>query len=311
MTKYRTLIFTVIIVGFVMYEIDKYIAKQPSGELVTLEGELISLKNKAKGTPAEFMGNRVSAAYMQLARSVVMNKQYNDYEKKKNLMFTLRDDIKKGINFKFPPKVNIPYANVIPNIDGVIEQEEWNDALTFFGEYPVDTEKISDNRSIWKIKWNQKRLYWCSSFYDDTLICSENNKQIYNGDSLELFVRADRRLKEYREIVIDISGREYAAWNVTNLHGRYDNYRDGINSLISKVQSQNGVFSVEASIPWSEIPGYLPGCEAIYGSDLIFMFVRVNRKNKQTRVLSTPVPFLYDGHNIYGHINGTLVDNNR
>ncbi|MDR0933327.1 MAG: hypothetical protein LBM70_09970 [Victivallales bacterium] len=260
-----------------------------------LESQLLNLKLRAAGTQAEFMGNRVSAAYVQLMRSTLLEKRHGDPVVIRQKLLKLRDEIRLGLDWPKPKQYVIPY------VDGGWSAKNQTNTLTFEGEYPVNSQKIGDTRTVWKFCYDRKHLYWSARFYDPTP--RSVPEKPYEGDALELFVRGDPRLREYRELVVDCAGNTHTAWNVTKLYGTYDNYIGPCDGFKFRVLPAPDGWIVEASVPWGEIPGYLPGAEASQGATVVLMALRTRYGGKTA---ATPIPFPYDGHNIYGHMTMTL-----
>ncbi len=69
-------------------------------------------------------------------------------------------------------------------------------------------------------------------------------------------------------------------------------------------------WSAEARLAFRELPGYLLGNRPEAGQQIRFQLIRTDLSGGR-RTYTTPVPFLYDGHNIYGYIRATLGKQNR
>lgn len=267
----------------------------PSGPDLALENELLELKKKAQRTPAEFMGNRVSAAHIQLKRFDLCGKRFHDRDRIRRELFALREAIRLGLDWLRPEGRILPRLAIPPVLDGEWSPGEWTGALVLRGEYPVNCRKAGDSRTIWRIGYDERNLYWSAQFYGAEL--KSDSLRPYRGDSLECFVIGDPRLRDYREFVIDCDGHTHVAWNVNRGDGTYDNRIVPAHNLRFGVKRLSGGFRVEAAIPWGEIPGYQPGGKAVPGAAGAFMLLRTSRSG-----FYAPVPFLYDGHNINGYI---------
>ncbi len=281
------------------------LAAAPVPEDLELEAELISLKAQSAGTPAEWMGKRVSSPDFRLIRATLLEQRHGEPGETQRKLRQLRDAIRLGLEWKKPQTVyEIPYASLPPAADGVLSPGEWENALIFIGEYPSGSREPGDRRTEWRFLYDRDRLYWSAKFFGPEPRAAPTP---YLGDSLELFVRGDLRLREYREIVIDCSGAVHAAWNVTDRRlGLYENDIGPCPDLEFHVSLFPGGWQAEASLPWGEIPGYLPGGKAAPGAVLALMPVQTVPVAPGLAGLSAPVPMLYDGHNTDGHMTMKL-----
>ena len=67
------------------------------------------------------------------------------------------------------------------------------------------------------------------------------------------------------------------------------------------LRSWRGLPYAEVALPFAELPGYMRGNVPRAGETLSLMLVRTD-----DAVRRVPIPFLYDGHNIFGYMRATL-----
>lgn len=280
-------------------------AQTPTAEDAALENELDFYCTNRSGSPAEFKADYVRSAYGQIVRGQLMHRNAvaTDAEARQ-ILLRLRDEIRTGWDWKIPPaEVVIPFFIHKPVVDGRLDDPCWERALTFTEEYLRSTTDRVTPAACWKVGYDGEYLYWAAQIPDDDI--EINLKQPYLADSLELFVMPDIRLRTYCEIVIHPAPGHYTRWCTTGHGGVY---------MISPWEPQTLRYAavhtavgwqIEAQIAFRELPGYLLGNPAKSGQQIRFQLIRTDLSRGKNRY-STPVPFLYDGHNIYGYIRATL-----
>ena len=185
---------------------------------------------------------------------------------------------------------------------------EWADALVFREEYLRSSVTRRTPAAVWRIGYDREYLCWSAEIPDSDV--QVNRRKPYMADSLELFVMPEIRLRTYCEVVIHPGPGSYTRWCTTGHGGVYqlcDWTPEGFHYAVKRTESG---WSAEARLAFSELPGYLLGNRPEAGQQIRFQLIRTDLSGGR-RTYTTPVPFLYDGHNIYGYIRATLGKQNR
>lgn len=269
---------------------------------------------RGKGTPAEFITNTLGAGQPKKAIYLLMPERFSreyidfDYSREgaRKIIAGYIKDAERG--FSWPEKKRetvIPATAVKPVIDGNIGTGEWSSAQVFKGEIPLDAAGVAPSgNTLWRVMYDREYLYFCAEVVDRDIRC-DVAKFLFNGDSLEIFVLPDKEMQTYWEVILAPDGREFIAWHMVNPFGGH-NSRNNIRpeKLQTAIKRTSDGFAVEAAIPFSALPTLGKSLPAA-GATVYFMMVRTNRDGDHYS-RSAPVPLLYDGHNIFGYIRGTL-----
>jgi hypothetical protein len=219
----------------------------------------------------------------------------------------LRKRIDTGIRwpFKTPPTYDIPFAASAPTIDGSLHDPAWKTALTFTGQYPIDSTEKIDAGSIWKLMWDPTNLYVAADFPDAGPIAAQPP---YAGDSLEIFIMPSARMKMYWEVIVGCDGGLFDGLHCNDKWGGFaPGPANNIKGLAYRAVRTASGFSVEVAIPFSELPNYMLGNHPQPGQTLHFALVRTDKTAAAKDVpYFSPFPLLYGGHNIFGHAKGIL-----
>lgn len=275
-----------------------------------LERELDYYCTNRSGSPAEFRADYVRSAFGQIVRGQLLRRKAvpSDAEARR-ILTGLRDEIRTGWTWKEAPReVTIPYLSRAPEIDGCVNPAEWADALVFREEYLRSSVTRRTPAAVWRIGYEREYLYWSAEIPDSDV--QVNSRKPYMADSLELFVMPEIRLRTYCEVVIHPGPGSYTRWCTTGHGGVYqlcDWTPEGFHYTVKRTESG---WSAEARLAFRELPGYLLGNRPEAGQQIRFQLIRTDLSGGR-RTYTTPVPFLYDGHNIYGYIRATLGKQNR
>ena len=222
----------------------------------------------------------------------------------------LREQIEIGLKwpFKTPPSFDIPYTESAPQIDGNINELCWKQALSFQGCYPISSVKKNNNGNVWMIMWDKKYIYVGTYFPDANILSYDSPGHPYRGDSLEIFLMPSKRIKKYWEVVVGCDGDILEGFHCNNRYGGWTSEpEEKMNGLKFKASKQKKGFSIEAAIPFSELPNYMLGNLPKAGQTIYFTLVRTNIDTENgERELCSPFPFLYGGHNVFGYAKGIL-----
>lgn len=218
----------------------------------------------------------------------------------------LEREIETGRNWNTPvPSAKIPFTAQPPVIDGKLDPAEWRTALTYRGEFPLNSESPGAQPTEWKLQYDREFLYFAVRVFDSAVIPGPRSAP-YRGDSVELFLYPDTRLVDYLETVISADGVLYNARAAQSRKRHYDLEISHIPKACAKAVRLSDGFSIELKLPFSALPGYLLGNPPKRGETMNFMMLRCDLSPDGQYTRSAPVPFLYDGHNIYGYIRGVL-----
>ena len=236
-----------------------------------------------------------------------------DYARKE--LSDLRELILLGQNWpiKEHERKSIPYAKLKPSLDGDIDSPAWKQALVFDNEYNLNSTEETASSAKWLIMWDEEFLYIAARLPDSSIKSYEYipgaKPQPWEGDCLEMFVMPSMRLKTYWEVVVNPEGKVFDGLHRNNKNGGFigcpEEDMAGLKTYAKILHDESGGesgFVIEAALPFKELPGYMLGNKPEPGQGLYFMMVRTNDGKK-----SSPRPFLYDGHNIFGYMDGTLV----
>lgn len=230
-----------------------------------------------------------------------------DRTEARKYLVDLRSRIQTGLDWpiKESPRFAIPQTQEAPKIDGSLDDVAWKNALTFHGQYLIDTTDKIDDGSIWKFMWSKTHLYCGVTFPDNKII---GNKTPYAGDSVEFFVMPSKKMRKYWEVVVGCDGNVFDGLQNTHKWGGFSPDAEAeIVGLKTRAEIRDGSFTVEIAIPFSEIPNYMLGNPPTIGQTLYFAFVRMQKNDPEKEPTPyTPFPMLYGGHNIFGYAIGSL-----
>ena len=219
----------------------------------------------------------------------------------------LRDQILLGRNWplKEHERVAIPYASLKPSFDGDLDSPAWAQALSFNGEFPLETTEMKDSGIKWKIMWDEDFLYAAAALPDQSIKSIEYGKSQlgpWNADCLELFVMPSLRLKAYWEIVVNPAGNVFRGLHSNSRNGGFSpGPMEPLEGLRASVKVLKDSYVVEIAVPFHEMPNYMLGNKPEPGQTVYFTMVRTDDGRK-----SSLRPLLYDGHNVFGYILGSL-----
>ena len=245
-------------------------------------------------------------------RGSVTSTEFEKEEARKELN-TLRDQILVGQ--KWPIKTHeeclIPYAKIKPGFqdqDGMV----WKQATHFGNEYNLNSVTEIKNGADWYICWDENYLYFAARLPDDHVESVEYGKSLkspWDADCLEVFTMPSMRLKTYWELVINPEGKIFHGLQRNNARGGFSSSLEedmpGLKTytkILHKSSGDDEGYFIEVAIPFHELPNYMLGNRPEPGQSVYFMMVRTNDGKR-----STLRPLLYDGHNIFGYIKGTLI----
>lgn len=275
-----------------------------------LDRRLVELFRSSSGRPWQWKAKEVIYDYNQVGRALLVRHDYMGSNREiRRRLKALEKEIRIGQNWKerireyCVPKVP---GSVLKN--GFPDETFWKDSsLHWTGEYRLNQTELQNNSARWYLGYDSEYLYFKASFPDES-ICLAATDSLYEADSFELFILPEERYHTYVELVFSPDGRQYTRWVSQTTRSRYELSDYAPESLRSRTEKLKTGWSIEGRIGFRDLPAYLRGNPACPGETLRLMMLRIDRSGKGTRTVSTPVPFLYDGHNIFAYMKLTLQE---
>jgi hypothetical protein len=223
----------------------------------------------------------------------------------------------RSARYRVPEEpIRVPRTHGPVTIDGVIDAAEWKPAIVITTNYLLnETEPSERDRTTYRLMWDERNLYLSWDCVDDSIQPEqvERDGPLYTGDCVEAFIMPDRRMKSYWEIIVGANGVVFDGLrhkNPRNWAGidRTDETMKFLSA--ARVQDKPGVpagYSVEAAVPFSELPDY-GRAAAAPGQKLQIMLNRIDRtSDKQLRILSFRPIFTWN-HNVWCYVPIVLAD---
>lgn len=270
-----------------------------------------TIRQRCIGTPAEFAANQRDSLKPQIDFLLSSGEEFS--RKTIQTLAATQQDIQNGLAWQEPcRKIIIPRLSQVPVLDGAVKTEEWHGAYVFSGEYPLNqTIPRPGEATVWRIGHDGKYL-WCAASFDDSQIISRNGtfqtggEKFYHGDCLELFIRPDNNSRIYYEFLMNPEGMHWAILNANNMHGSWVWLDKNLNfDLQSAAGKTPHAWSVELKISLEQLIRLSEGRALRSGDDFSLMMVRIDKNDREYRK-ATPVPLLYEGHNIFGYVQTRL-----
>ena len=262
--------------------------------------------DRGKGSPAEFITNQRGQynPYGAVLRGEDL------YPEAVKTLARLRNEAELGFRWKHPvPVARLPRLAAAPRIDGTPEAAEWRDALRFEGEFVMNRDEKTPQKhpSLWLAGRHDGHLYVAVRFPDEEIHAfREPEKRIYLGDSLELFVRPDKEENLYFEFIVNPDGVLWARKHIFSEWGGFFTLRDRADRGVRCAAKREGTgYSIEIAVPFEQLHPKWIRRPPQPGDSFSFMMVRTSL-NKEVYTKNTPVPFLYDGHNVFGYFKTEL-----
>ena len=269
---------------------------------------LVALFRSSHGQPWQWKAKEVIYDYNQVRRALLVRHDYmgRDGENRRRLD-QLEREIRTGVEWKEPIReYTVPCLPASARRNGFPIREFWERcALNWEGEFPLNRTGKSGIPARWRLCYDSEYLYFQAHFPDREL-CLPETDALYEYDSFELFIMPEERYHTYVELVFSPDGRRYARWVSQTPRSRYELSDYTPASLRTEAESVACGWRIEGRIGFRDLPAYLRGNPARSGETLRLMMLRIDRSGRGTKEISTPVPFLYDGHNIFGYMKLTL-----
>lgn len=251
-----------------------------------------------KGTPAEFMTNKCE--YSGITCRTVRNGPGEDYAYCVAKLAGIYRDAQLGFAWNEPqPRWTLSELAAAPCIDGLVSEPEWRGARLCSGEFPLsETVRREYETSRWYFGVSGDAFHAAAVFADPEITVFRDRRQgtpepLYLADCFELFLRPDLRSRDYYEILVNPEGalwcmrqrfRETGSWDTLDA-----DCNPGITAAAKRIP---GGWSVEVAVSLASVNA---------GAEFSFAAVHIDRSGGELR-RGSPVPLLYDGHNVFGHI---------
>lgn len=216
------------------------------------------------------------------------------------------------------PEFTLPHLSSAPVIDGKADEPVWRQARKWLGSFPCSSEKYLADGSIWRLAWHGRYLYGSVFFPDCDMTFykgrqgeSWENRRIWQGDCLEVFVQPDESIPYYLEFllspgntawILDHALPESGFWTTIHFHFQYE-------IQVAGHINDNG-YELEFRIDLADFPPYQQRRKPRGGDVLRMTMVRMNldiRKQEKT-VQTSFYPLLHSGHNIFGYAKMILAE---
>lgn len=268
---------------------------------------------RALNTPARYSA-QLRGGWEALAWRL-KNPRHPRYAATVRLFARIHDEVRAGMEWKEPPpKATVPRFAASPEIDGIIKPEEWKNALVYQGEYPLNhTERLKEySQTVWRIGWHGGSLYAAAEFKDRNIVPYHGRfdtpelQPLYMGDAFELFIRPEKKKPLYYEYLVNPAGSLWALVHVNDPRGSWIRICDDFPTMArTSVRRTETGYSIELSVPLGEQYGPWWSKTPRAGDRFSFMMVRTHRDG-EVYFRTTPVPLLYEGHNIFGYVAAEL-----
>lgn len=271
------------------------------------DARLVADFRSSAGTPFQWKAKEVIYDYNQVRRAILVPRtQEGAPEQIRRNLHQLEKEIKIGKEWQDKPlQLKLPSTDTPPKIDGITDDPAWIRALTFSGEYQLNQNHRNGMNSQWSLCYDRNYLYFAVVFPDRDCRNSPG-PELYRADAMEFFIMPEIRYYTYVELVFSPNGRKYTQWVNQTVHGRFELSEYHPNSLQVATRQTTEGYAIEGRIGFRDLPGYLRGNPARAGETLRLMMLRINQDGITAPTVSTPVPFLYDGHNYFGYMTVTL-----
>jgi len=269
-------------------------------------------------SPARYALNQIASRFSWRSLNILRGKwsaNQSEIDESRKYLQNLKKQIEMGQAWplKAPPSFEIPYTKNKPIIDGILEEQEWQQALTLHGEYLLDSTEQTNDSSLWLISYDNDCLYIGISFHDEQRVqinYEPGKTGPWQGDSLETFILPSKSLKDYRETVLGCEGELFTSLHVNDKWGTFINGDDPNDNagIRAKTKVTDHGYTAEVAIPFSSLPNYMLSNKPEPGQTIYFAFVRTDRDHSQNDVAyRSAFPLLYSSHNIFGYASGLLL----
>ncbi|MDD3885307.1 MAG: hypothetical protein PHI35_00365, partial [Victivallaceae bacterium] len=206
------------------------------------------------------------------------------------------------------PEFTLPRLPSAPQIDGVASDAAWQKAMVWRGSYPVSGQTHQNDGAVWKLGWHGRKIYGAVFFPDRSPIFFDGRagqprsvKRIYEGDCLEVFIRAEADSRYYAEFILRPGEKPWCLDHVMNDDGWWTTVHF---HLQADIQSVGRVTDTGYEIEFAIDPCAFRPDWSRRGLQLEDQFkmtmVRIDFDGNKTGQNSFH-PLLHFGHNIFGY----------
>jgi len=280
--------------------------------------ELEMLCAEAKGTPGQEAANFITGPEWvhELLLMLKGEKPATAVElaRARDVLQGLAKTVAKGPKWPRPATVRAPFADSAPVVDGKLDDPAWAKVATFEGSFLFDQDrKLDDPKTVWRILWDEKYLYFAFDCADDDIRIPELKRDgpVYNSDCVEMFLLPDFAAALYWELEVSPGGVVFDALQKKKLSGwgsegsQLDKNIEGlkVGCQVRGTPNQPGKgegYTIEVAVPFDQLPGYA-GRRAAAGQTFRFMLVHLDWNAKGQLKPYAFQPLLSWGHNIWNY----------
>ncbi|MBO5307144.1 MAG: hypothetical protein J6C40_03985 [Lentisphaeria bacterium] len=268
---------------------------------------LVSLFRSSAGAANQYKAKEVIYDYNQVRRALLVRHDYmlSDEQIRENLK-KLETELETAREFPHPPpEFTLPKCTVPPVLDGDFSEKAWEKALSFSGEYLLNCTEKKNDSAVWKIMYDENYFYFAARF-PDTDFQKAPPETPYLADAFELFILPEKRYWTYVELVFSPWNDIYTKWVHQTPRSRMELSDYSPQTLLVRTKKNSGSWQLEGRIAFCELPAYLRGGVPRSSETLHAMMIRFDKNRTGEKKTFVPVPFLYDGHNIFGYMKLNL-----
>ncbi len=222
------------------------------------------------------------------------------------------DSIEAGATWPAPGKYVVPFTTQPPEIDGSLDDEGWDDALTFTEIYPFNSTEQGGPETTIKVLWDKEYLYFGFDCEDTDVVAKDRKRDghVYFDDCVEMFLLPDMRYRVYWELVIAPNGSIFDAVN-TKKPNKWGPTGDPtkdmrdlktaqkIQGTLNNSDDKDEGYTVEVAVPFSDLPGFTR-YPPRPGDEIKGMLVRLDKTQGKFKTYAFR-PLQAWGHNIWNH----------
>ncbi len=271
------------------------------------------LPERCKNTPAEFAAKQRSGKEIQAKLLLGVPPDQLRQEAIETLA-KIQREVDRATHWNYRPEtIRIPYLKKAPFVDGILSENEWQEAFRHTNAFQINSEEQLQDGSLWLVGWHGDTLYIAVHFIDQECCFrrlrsgAPEKERIYSGDALECFIRPRKNSKLYYEFLANPLGD---LWSLTHVVLRSSPYltleEESSLAVTTRGSCDATGYFVEIAIPLRQLFSDWNIRPPQQGDSFSLMLVRSDLSaNGEIRRYS-PVPLLYDGHNIHGYLNAIL-----
>lgn len=267
-------------------------------------------------TPGREYANMLRSEHMQKWLKYFKGKgKKPSWPKTKKAAQNVRDlveSVEKGQNWPDAGEYKVPFTTTPPEIDGALDDEAWENALTFTDIYPFNSTEKGGPSTKFMVMWDKQYLYFGFDCEDKDVVAKARKRDahVYFDDCVEMFLLPEMRYRVYWELVIAPNGSIFDAVNTKkpNKWGptgdptkdmRGLKTQQKIQGTINDSDDEDEGYTVEVAVPFSDLPGFTR-YPPRPGDRIKAMLVRLDRSQGEFKTYAFR-PLQAWGHNLWNH----------